>query len=651
MTIRPKQYSPQPINPEWYLPVEPRPKQWEAHAAACAHIRSPLRTEPGFIYASVGFGKTINIAMIAKQAQQVAINRNTQQLKILVIARTGDLIDQNSEEMWKIGARNSIFSASLGIKSTRYDVIAGTEGTVARSLGGQLKNINFDLMLVDEAYQLDYENPDCQYMQLYSELKARNPKLIIIGYGGSMYRGQNLVIGKFWKHLLYSCSMWEAIDIGICTPIVFGFGDSGDKKTEYTNLDDIKPSGVDGTDDLSKELMAAQNKIITQQKDITHHILDEVAVLASTRNCVLITCAGKRHIDQCIEILHLIHDCCDYTDINETKNIRYAVVTEKTKTKERKIIKDLCNSGKIKYVFQIGAWTVGVNVPMFDTIVILRRIGSRTLLEQLVGRGIRWLRDAEKALGFFKYDCLCLDYAGTFEAMGEFFDDQFIQTAQAKKAEKNQDTIACGRERCGATNSAYARRCLGKDMQPNHIPKLAPDPRGRLIPEKLLFIIEPDGRCGHFWSKKVCPICTTPNDKAARSCRRCDAVLIDPNAKLTGTHYTDADFKPVLTFNMTLTSDKKGLLVFYDLPDGETAKEIFYPQHENKFVRDMFCHKFVSKHLHISWHQKTKGKTAMQLLAMKAIFDVPVEITHRINEKGDSVITRKKFKSGRETNE
>jgi superfamily II DNA or RNA helicase len=110
-----KHYSSAPINPEWYAPITPRNKQWEAHAAACAHIRGPVKTEPAFIYASVGFGKTILLAMVAKQAQMVAEQRGTQQLKILVLARTGDLIDQNAEKMWEISARNSIYSASLGI--------------------------------------------------------------------------------------------------------------------------------------------------------------------------------------------------------------------------------------------------------------------------------------------------------------------------------------------------------------------------------------------------------------------------------------------------------------------------------------------------------------------------------------------------------
>ena len=656
-----KTYSSKPINPEWYAPVTPRPKQWEAHAAACSHIRSQLRTEPAFIYASVGFGKTILLAMIAKQAQMVAEQRGTNQLSILVMARTGDLIDQNAEKMWEIGARNSIYSASLKIKSLKYPVICGTEGTLYRSLYKQLGDIldengniiksakKFDILLIDEAYQVNYDEPDCQYMKLINELKRRNPNLIIIGYGGSLYRGTQPIIGQFWKHLIYSCSMWEAIEIGYCTPLLFGFG-QGD--TEYKGLESIQPNELDGTDDLSKEVMDAQNKIIKEQKTVTHNILQEVVGIAKTRNCVLITCAGRKHIKQCVEILQEIQPIVDYTEAaNNPDAALYAIVTDKTKTSERKIIKQLCNTGRIKYVFQIGAWTVGVNVPMFDTIVILRRIGSRTLLEQLVGRGIRWLEDWQKELGFIKDDCIALDYSGTFEAMGEFFDDQFIQTAQAAKAKKDHDTIECGRERCRAVNSAHARRCLGKDMRPKPIGKLAPDPRGKVRRDKLLYIVEPDGRCGMFWgSPKICPKCTTPNDKVARSCRRCDHMLIDPNANLTNKHYTDDDWQTVVSGRIILSKDKQKIVAQYQLESGVVAKEIYNPSAKESWMRAKWV-AFFNEHMPRAY-AVARGinnyTSAAALAGHLPMFNIPCKITHRVNEKGFNIIHRKQFLSGRE---
>jgi hypothetical protein len=43
-----------------------------------------------------------------------------------------------------------------------------------------------------------------------------------------------------------------------------------------------------------------------------------------------------------------------------------------------------------------------------------------------------------------------------------------------------------------------------------------------------------------------------------------------------------------------------------------------------------------------------KSKTLDAIIKAKAYFDDPTELTHRVNEKGFSIINRKKFRSGRE---
>jgi len=616
-----------PRNAEWFLPMQPYPFQWDAYFKTADYIRTS--SEPGYLYCSVSAGKSLMMAMIAKRAQQMAEDQNKKQLMILCIARTGELVEQNAEQMWEIGVRNSIFSASVGIKSTKYPVIVGSEGTICRALHTELKNIVFDIILWDENHTVPADDEESQAMKIIAVFKERNPKLKVIGYTGSPFRGVQPIKGSYWKNEIYRMDMWDLVNLGFVVPPIFGFGHDDIKY----QLDDIKPSGIDGTDDFSKEQLNEMQKRILADGTTTQKIMLEVIGLAKTRNCVLITCAGSKHIKECIQAL---------------PEGSYATITEKTTFKDRRAIKEGCNSGRIKYVLQIGCWTTGVNIPPIDTIVILRKIGSLTLLTQLIGRGIRNLKPAHIALGMVKTDCLVLDYSETMESLGEMFNDPMLESAQLQKAKKEHDLIECSR--CNTMNSKFARRCMGKDLSPRPIGKLAPDPRGKVYIHQhtQLRIKEPDGRCGFFWSEKKCEACGTPNDKVARSCRRCDAVLIDPNDKLTGKHYTDDDYKPVLGFNMTLTKDRKGLLIFYQLPENETAKEVFFPTSDSPVARKIFYDKFISKHLHASWHNRMRGKNAIQILAMKASFDVPSKITHRINEKGNSVIHRKVFLSGRE---
>jgi len=609
--------------PEWFTPITPRDAQWEIYEATCEHIKSANGTEPAYVYASVAAGKTIMMAMIAKRAQQVARDTGRQQLRILCLARTGELVEQNAEEMWNMSVNNSIFSASVGRKSTSYPVVVGSEGTVARALDKEFNPkcnvckgfgcdkcrgtgrtpIVFDVLLIDECHQVNIDDESTQYMAIINEMVRRNPKLRIIGYTGSPWRGTEPIKGKFWKHELYRLSMWDMVKLGDVCPPVFGFGHDD---VQY-DLSSITPSGEDGTDDFSADELKQQQKIILESGTTTQKIMLEVMELTKSRNCVLITCAGSKHIKECAAVL---------------PEGTYATITEKTTYKDRKAIKEGCNNGTIKYVLQIGCWTVGVNIPPIDTIVILRRIGSLTLLTQLVGRGIRKLKQEHRDAGMRKDDCLCLDYAGTFESLSEFFDDELIEAAQFEKSKRKQEFIYC--PRCNTENSSFARRCRNRE-------------HGTL---------EKDGRCGFFWSSKVCLKCGTENDKVARSCRECDHILVDPNAKLTGKHYTETDKKPVLKFEMFLTQCGNGIVVQYHLPDDELAKEVFWPKSENINAKRMW-YAWLKQHLHQSWHSKILYRSAATVISQKAIFDIPTHITHRINEKGLSVIRHKSFLSGR----
>lgn len=91
-------------------------------------------------------------------------------------------------------------------------------------------------------------------------------------------------------------------------------------------------------------------KIALENEDLTKTIIDEVVKLTANRNVVLITCAGSKHMKEVARFL---------------PENSYAMITESTKHKQRKIIKEGCD-WKIKYVLQIGCWTVELNIPPID---------------------------------------------------------------------------------------------------------------------------------------------------------------------------------------------------------------------------------------------------------------------------------------------
>lgn len=612
-------------------PIDPRDYQWEAHHLSIEHFRDKeTGTHPAYIDASVGSGKTINIGMLAKHISDKGG-------VVLVLARQGELIEQNAADAWLMDCHNSTFSASLGVKSTHYPVVMGTEGTVQRALYKQLADFRPNAILIDECHQMPWEDcldesPTTQYGKIIKEMQRRNPKLRIIGYTGSAFRGVDPIKGEFWKKELISIGTDYLCDRGFLVPQTFGFDHDG---IGY-NLDEYAPLSEDGTNDFTAAQLKAMEEQILKNPTSTQKIMREIMERTKDRNGVLITCAGKRHCEEAAAAL---------------PPGSYGIVTDATKKSERRQILEDAKKGAIKYVLQIGCLTTGVNVPPWDTIVILRRIGSLTLLIQLIGRGLRLLKDEHEALGMKKTDCLILDYSETMHTMGELYHNPILEEACLEEAkQKKRPLMECGV--CHTMNSSTARRCMGPKRDSFTTLRFAGnfyDPyhihQERLAPtKKKIFTWSPDNRCENFYQSKVCQHCDTLNDTTARTCRCCKEFLIDPNDKLNNNAYRDSDFIKVIKMNIVATRDKKKIVVNYLLENGEKASEFFTLINAKKFQYTLWA-QFVNDHVSSpAMKQKImKMRLPVELVNFAAAFETPTSLTHRKNDGGYDIIRHKRF--------
>lgn len=612
--------------------IEPRPYQWLVYEKTAEVIRKFGKDpKPSFVTASVGAGKTIMIAMIARRFQDMGWEG-------LVIARQGEIIEQDAEELWNLSVKNSLFSASLGRKSTAYPLIAGTEGTIINGLfdkkdesgnilsKGALSDFCPRYILIDECHQMNWEDvvsesPETQYGVIMTELNRRckakyGHDVIVIGYTGSPFRGTDSIKGAYWKHEIVNIDTKYLVDIGFLVPTIFGLHDIDDL---HYDLSAFEASGSDGTQDFTAEQLKQMQKEILEQGTLTQKIMLKVMELTKNRNGVLITCAGKKHCQEASKYL---------------PEGSYAIVTEDMGQKaRRKALKD-AYTGRIKYVFQIGCLTTGVNIPLWDTSVILRKIMSLTLLVQLLGRGMRLLKKEQIDAGYHKEDHLVLDFSGTMFELGQLYEDPILEEAEAQRSKRSGEQVPC--PKCGTMNSPYARRCIGKDA------------------------LSPDGRCEEFFSYIRCGFdkhgirifddgCGTKNDPTARYCRHCDHVLRDPNAALNERAYTDNEWADVMDFKVQLTKDGEGILYRYWINrcDGKEgwANEVFYPYGGATHMKNMFKAKAVFPHLE---DKSMAGKilkcqNAKQFMMYAGLIKAPKRITHRINDKGRDIIHRKDF--------
>lgn len=637
--------------------ITPYPYQCVAYAEIAKRLRN--YDHPFFVKASVAAGKTIIIAMVAAQCRKM-------NLKMMVLARQAEIVDQDSEEISNFGVPNSIYCAGLKTKSAYFPIVVGSEGTVSNGLFKSLGDYVPHVIGIDECHQVDWEdladaidndesyeqmitkkgvrvlNGDgslvmdkngvpmegtgrTQYTLIIRELQRRcreayGHELRIFGLTGSEFRGVVPILVEdkrqkgFWREQVTNIDTNYLVEFGSVVPTNFGGVDGlGYDLSEFT------ASSEDGIADFDPKILRAMEEKIHESQTMTQQIMAKVHEVCKNRNGVLVTCAGERHCKEAAAAL--------------PPDATYRIITGKTGEKQRKEWLREAFEGKVKYIFQVNALTTGVNVPFWDTSVILRKIGSLTLLIQLIGRGMRLLKQWHIEQGFTKEDHLVLDFAGCLDELGSLYFDPILEQAQhQRRFENGKDPKIC--PICNTENSFYARRCIHKDESGN--------------------------RCEYFWTSRTCEDqhdtrtkklivkgCGTKNDVAARVCRHCDVTLLDPNQKLSGKHYTKNDYCDVKSFRVDMTKNQKGVVFCYELEaHGETFKayEKFFPESESQVCKTLW-RKTALQHIP---DRRVAGMVASYRNARKIMMYAnhimtPVRVTHRKNAKGEDLIYKKEF--------
>jgi DNA repair protein RadD len=237
-------------------------------------------------------------------------------------------------------------------------------------------------------------------------------------------------------------------------------------------------------------------EILKNQKRLTPLIIKNIIDITDRydRQGVMIFSASVRHAEEIIS--YLPKDDC-------------RLVVGDTDLAERgQIIRDF-KQKKFKYLVNVSVLTTGFDAPHVDVIAILRPTESNSLYQQIVGRGLR--------LNPGKKECYVLDYTG----MGH---DIYAPEISDKRPAKDTVPVQVPCPQCGFENTFwghasddgevlehFGRKCRGA----------AQDPAS--------FAITP---CGFRFRLKLCHTCGAENDITARACEKCQATLVDAEAKL-----------------------------------------------------------------------------------------------------------------------
>ena len=453
-----------------------------------------------------GAGKSIIVAEIASTLNKISKGKH-----VLCIVPSKELLEQNAEKIRATGNEVSLFSASVGETCLANPLVVGTPVSIKNQL--ERFGSQFCAVIIDECHKI---TPTVK--EIIDQLQVFNERLRIIGLSATPYRMNTGYVYKhdlqgvalhesktrepYFNKLIYKITARELIQQGyLCQPIV---GAIHSEHYETLNMQ------TNAMGNFSKEDI---DKAYHGKGRLTADIVADVIEQSRDRKGVLFFAATVQHAGEIMESLP--------PELS-------AIVTGSTSASQREIILLKFKAKIIKYLVNVAVLTTGFDAPHCDVVAILRATESASLLQQIIGRGLR--------LSDRKENCLVLDYAENIERHcpdNDVFNPD-IKTSNAVDFDDEYLIARC--PECGLLNETKPRdndAGFGIDDNGYFV-----DLQGNRIKTEHGFFPAHHGRacqsdyCNYKWSFKPCHECGHENDVAARYCGGCKEELIDPNEKL-----------------------------------------------------------------------------------------------------------------------
>lgn len=490
-----------------------RPYQQRCVDAVVRHITT--RLDSCVVNAAPAAGKSFMVAGIAKYIYEKSGK------KILCLAPTKELIEQNVEKYRLTGEPCSVFSASNNQKSTRHSVVFGMAMSVKNSIS-RFCNGDYAAIVIDECHGI---TSTIKY--IIDKMIEANPNTRVIGLSGTCYRmgtgyiyrvdendkplPDTVTRDPYFSKLVCTVSAQEMLDQGYLTPMTIGRVDADGYDTSKLK------TGKDGNF-TARTLETAFVGMGRKTAAIVADVVEQAQYVAGG---VMLFAATRQHAKEIM--MSLPPD----NSVMVTGDISAAERDENIK---------LFLSHQRRYIVSVGILTTGFDSPWVSIIALLRRTESAALLQQMMGRAWRLYEG--------KTNAILLDYADNIET---HFPDGNIYSPEIKASQfgEGNGTLKCLCPDCGVENEFSARK---NDEQYDYDENgYFIDLEGNRIKENKIEFPAHYGRrclglvrtgmgvydqCNYRWAGKDCPSCGESNDIAARYCTSCSGELVDPNDKL-----------------------------------------------------------------------------------------------------------------------
>lgn len=309
-----------------------------------------------------GSGKTVLMAAIAKK-----FNART-----LLLAHREELITQAIDKFKLFWPDANIGICMADHEDIDKQVVVGSIQSCSRPRRlERLKEINFELLMIDEAHH----SPSDSYQAIINALGFKmNSQKLLVGVTATPQRSDKLGLGDTFDQVTFSRSISTMIKGGYLAPI------TSRKILTNFSLDKIRSNNGDFS------IMELSEAVNTPERN--------AFIVSKYQEYAL----DRKSIAFCCDVRH----CHDLANAFRGAGFDSAAVFGEMDSRERKSQLEAFKQGKIQILTSCGILTEGYDEPSVNAIVMARPTKSSGLYTQCIGRSLR--------LSPGKENCLVLDF-------------------------------------------------------------------------------------------------------------------------------------------------------------------------------------------------------------------------------------------------
>lgn len=353
-----------------------RPYQLECLEAIWNDI---IVNDTALVALPTGSGKTFIFSHLIKRSIEIKHN-----IKIVIAMGRIDLVKQTEQAIARVIDRKHIgvYCGSLGRKEiSRIITVASIQSIESVLLP------NIDLMILDEAHNLDQKNGS--YLRFINKCLDKNPKLKIVGFTATPFRSTGTIYGedKLFKKISYKKTVKEMIAMQfLCEP----------KMKSSQNCFDTSQLRI-----RSGEYMAEDITKLVSDKELVRQQVEDAISRMKDRNCIVWATANIDHCNMVADVLMSMNERCTTIHSKLSKD-----------TRSRNLSAFI--GGSMRHMSFVTVLSEGFDHPPIDCVVLMRPTRSPVLYVQTVGRGLRPYPG--------KKECLILDYGQVILNLGPLDD-------------------------------------------------------------------------------------------------------------------------------------------------------------------------------------------------------------------------------------